>query len=126
MSIRRVTVDSPGMQRVLKVLRERGPMDEKTLAPLAYVSPRTLHNYAIQLHHGRHIYAHAWRYNRQGSQSAIWAIGPGEDAPKLPPSDKVARNRDWRQRTGYWEAKKADKRLANPDRLTAALMGIRP
>lgn len=121
-----VSVDSPAMLRILKVLSEAiEPMDGWDIAKAAFVAPNTWSNsYRHLLIHSGLIHISAWKHNTRGPFVPLYSIGAGEEAPKPEKIDQLARARNWKHRTGYNEFRKAQRRLANPGYALAALMGI--
>lgn len=130
-SIKVVSVESPGMLRVRKVIAQsREPLDGRTIAERAHVSFTTFANtYRHLLIRAGLIHIAGWRNNFRGPFVPMYAHGPLiGDPPPLPHKiDQLQRSRDWKRRTGYSEAEKAKRRLARPpDTALAALMGLTP
>ena len=72
------------------------------------------------------IHVAAWRHNTRGPFVPLYMAGPGKEAPKPEKIDQLARARKWKERTGYNEFRKAQRRLARPrDTALAALLNIK-
>ena len=130
-SIKIVSVDSPGMLRVRKVIAQsREPLDGRTIAERAHVSFTTYANtYRHLLIRAGLIHIAGWRNNVRGPFVPLYRGGPLVGDPPIEPHkrDKKAGARDWKARTGYHEAEKAKRRRARPpDTALAALMGLTP
>lgn len=126
-----VSVESPGMLRVRKVIEDaKEPIDGKTVAKLAHVSFNTFaHTYRHLLVRAGLIHIAGWRNNFRGPFVPLYLSGPLiGDPPQLPPKlDHKIAVRAWKARTGYYEAEKSKRRLARPpDTALAALMGLTP
>lgn len=123
-----VSVESPGMRRVRAVLEAAtGPMDAISISEAAHVSVNTFRNtYRRLLIRAGLIHIAGYLHGRQGRQRPTYLAGPQIGDPPIPPIlDHRAATRDWRERTGYNEARKAHRRLARPpDIALAALLGL--
>lgn len=123
-----VRIDSPSMTRIRRTLRKVGSLDERTLAALACITRRTAREYVRYLRRRRLIHIGGWVRNRNGSPSPIWTHGRGKDAPPLEKKDHLAYTREYKEKTGWYDIQKALRRanrtLARPNRITAALMGL--
>lgn len=135
MSSRVVSVESPGMRRVREVLgAATAPLDAKTIATLACVSVKTFNRTYRQLLLRAdpplmHVAAYRRREKGSGTHIPLYASGPRKcKPPKKPdPIPPVIAQRVWRNRTGYYETIKAQRRLARPpDPALAALLGLKP
>lgn len=125
-----VSTDSPGMRRVLKVIRESAkPIDGRSIAEAAHVSFNTFaHTYRHLLIRADLIHISAWRNNSRGPFVPMYSAGPALAVP-VPPQkmDHRIAARAWKEHTGYYEAEKAKRRLARPpDPVLAALLGLAP
>lgn len=124
---KRVSLDSPGMRRIRETLRyARAPLDGETIAKRAYVGVRTFTNsYQQQLLEAELIHIAGWRRNVRGPFIPLFAFGPGEPAPKPPKLTEAEVCKRWKERTGYDELRKLNRKLMRPtDALLAALMGL--
>lgn len=136
MSTRKVTVESPGMLRVRKVLADATKaLDPQTIATLACVSVKTFNRtYRQLLLRADPPLIHVAGYRRRegvfgGTHIALYANGPliGRPPEKPAPKPAIISQRAWRERTGYYESIKAKNRLAKPpDIALAALLGLTP
>lgn len=126
-SYRIVSTDSPSMQRVLRVLVAADePIDGHQIADLACIAFNTFQNgYRHLLMGESKIHIAGWRHNSRGPFVPLYRAGPGVAPPKPEKIDQLARSRNWKHRTGYNEARKAQRRLARPkDQVLAALLGL--
>lgn len=125
-----VSVESPGMRRVRAVLEAAaGPLDATSISEAAHVSVNTFSNsYRHLLIRAGLIHIAGYLHGRQGRQRPTYLSGPQIGEPPIPPKlDHKVSVRAWKERTGYYEAEKARRRLARPpDFALAALMGITP
>ena len=122
-----VSVTSPGMKRVRMVIAESPvPIDGHTIAKRAHVSFLTWANtYRHLLIRAGLVHVAGWRHNTRGPFVPLFGSGPGTQAERPEKIDSRARARDWKDRTGYNEARKAERRLRKPpDFALAALMGL--
>lgn len=123
-----VSVESPGMRRVRAVLEAATePMDAISISEAAHVSANTFRNtYRRLLIRAGLIHIAGYLHGRQGRQRPTYLAGPQIGDPPIPPIlDHRAATRDWKERTGYYEAIKARRRLARPpDMALAALLGL--
>lgn len=124
-----VSCESPGMLRVRKVIAQsRELLDGHTIAERAHVSFTTFANtYRHLLIRANLIHVAGWRNNFRGPFLPLYGHGPlVGDPPPLPQKvDLKQRAKEWKERTGYLEAKKAQRRFARPpDPILAALMGL--
>ncbi len=125
-----VSVESPGMLRVRKVINEaKEPLDGRAIAKAAHVSFTTFSaTYRHLLIRAGLIHVATWRNNWRGPFVPLYAAGPqiSEPVPIEKIDHKIA-TREWKERTGYYEAEKAKRRMAKPpDFALAALMGLTP
>lgn len=119
------------MLRVRKVLAEaKDPIDGRTIASWAHVSFRTFANtYRHLLLRAELMHIAAYRNGPSGPFVPLYLAGPLIGDPPPLPDKKPAKltAREWKERTGYYEAEKAKRRLARPpDTALAALMGLTP
>lgn len=125
-----VSVESPGMTRVRKIIDEATePMDGRSIAKAAHVSFTTFANtYRHLLVRAGLIRVVGFVHNKQGRQAPTYLSGPQIGDPPVPPIlDRKIATRAWKERTGYYEAEKAKRRMAKPpDFALAALMGLTP
>ncbi len=125
-----VRATSPAMRRVLFVFELHGPLDGREVEALAHVSFNYFQNQCRHvLEKAQAIHLVGYRHNKTGPFVPVYAPGPamGPAPAKPEPLDQLARARKWKERTGYYAAEKAKRRLANPRRIDpalAALMGI--
>lgn len=128
---KQVSFESRGMQRVLMVLtKARIPIDDETIAERACIGLRTFTGtYRHLLLRAGKMHIAAYEPNRFGPAIPMYAPGPLVGDPPAKPERKpaVIAQRDWRERTGYYESIKARNRLLKPpDPVLAALLGLRP
>jgi len=124
-----VSVESPGMRRVRRVLSEaEKPISGHEIARLAHISYLTFMNsYRHLLIQSALIHVAAWENNTRGPFVPLYAAGPlVGDPPPLPQKiDASTRSKAWKERTGYNERCKAQRRLERPpDPVLAALLGL--
>ncbi|MRR49345.1 MAG: hypothetical protein EG825_00270 [Rhodocyclaceae bacterium] len=124
----KTSADSPSMLRIVAALEKHGPMDKYGIADKAFVTALYFQNQCryILKDAGR-IHVHGWIHNISGQPRPVYAAGPGEDAPRPGNLDQLARARKWKERTGYHDLQKSNRRLA---RLSAsplcAVLGMQP
>ena len=74
------------------------------------------------------IYQSGWRHNRRGPFVPVYRYGPAPDkyyARKPEKLNQLERSRKWKEKSGYNEFRKAERRIAKPaDPVLAALMGM--
>lgn len=124
-----VSVDSPGMLRVRRVLDEATePLDGHTIAERAHVAFLTFTNtYRHLLLRANLMHISGWRRNTRGPFVPLYSKGSlvGEEPARPEKIESKVRARAWKARTGYYEAEKAKRRLAKPpDYALAALLGL--
>ncbi|MEK7093682.1 MAG: hypothetical protein AAB927_04345 [Patescibacteria group bacterium] len=124
-----VSFESRGMQRVLAVLAQAtSPVDDETIATRACVGLQTFTGtYRHLLLRAGKIHIADLQPNRVGPAKPLYAPGPlvGDPPVKPPRKPAVIAQRDWRERTAYYESIKARTRLARPpDPALAALLGL--
>ncbi len=124
-----VSFESPGMRRVLRILGEATePMDGRTIADKACIAFLTFTNtYRHLLLRANLMHISGWKHNTRGPFVPLYSKGPlVGDIPEKPKNiESKVRARAWKERTGYYEAEKAKRRLARPpDPALAALMGL--
>lgn len=116
---------SLGIRRVRAVLSEtpRSPAD---IAKAAFVSEHTFTNhYKAKLLADGDMHIGDWRWHGYG-WAPLYVAGPGEAKVKPRAGSAAAASKAWRERTGYGEFRKAQRRLAKPpDYAMAALIGIK-
>jgi len=110
---RKVSTQSQGVLRVLAVLRvAREPMHGDTIADRAYISRRTFSNsYYRVLLDAKLIHVAEWLRNVRGPYIPLYAYGKGPSVPKPQPKTNAEVSRNWKERTGYHEMRKAKTRL---------------
>lgn len=125
-----VSADSPSMRRIVAVLSSCDEaLTGREIAERAHVSFKYFQNQA------RHILIAAeaihladLRHNTRGPFVPAYRAGPepeGLIVRKPAKIDQLERARTWKVRSGYNEARKAERRLRRPpDRALAALIGI--
>lgn len=109
--------DCAGMDRIVEALTCHGAATCQELALLSGLSRHTLKNagYLQALHAQRRIFICAWRRSRHGPMQAVYALAPGNDAPKPAKLSAAEKNRQCRER----------KRVLQGDRcLLAQLHGL--
>lgn len=120
-------LDTPAMRRVLAVIEANPGLDGHAIAQRAHVSYWTFKNHCRpKLIEAKKIHISGWKTNTYSWPWPLFTIGPGKEA-KRPENAKQrhsTRMKEWRERTAYNEARKAARRLAKPDPVVAALMGI--
>ncbi len=91
---------APGMQRLLEAIRQAGPLDYREAAALAGLSPNTVKNagYLDMLVTQGKLHVSGWRRARKGPMRAVYALGPGETAPKPAPLSGAEKSRSHRWR----------------------------
>lgn len=123
-----VSTDSPGMRRVMQVIQKSAePIDGRSIAEAAHVSFKTFANtYRHLLIRAEMIHIAGWRNNWRGPFIPLYLPGPALAVAVPPPKlDHKIATRAWKERTGYYEAEKAKRRLARPpDPTLAALLGL--
>ena len=122
-----VSLDSPGMRRIREVLRfARLPMSGEEIAKRAHVGVRTFGNsYQQQLLASGLIHISGWRRSARGPYTPLFSFGPGEPAPKPQRLTDAEICKRWKEKTGYDELRKLNRKLMRPtDALLAAQMGI--
>lgn len=79
---------SVAMKRITAVLKDRGPLDAREIAAIAFVSYTTLTGggYLAELKRLGKIHVADWRKASNGSLVAVFGFGPGADAEKPAPS----------------------------------------
>lgn len=127
MKTRIVSPNSPGCQRVLAVLRAADePIDGHMIAELACVAFNTFQNtirHALMSAEPPLIHIAEWRHNTRGPFMPAYRIGPlvGR-APRKPQKiDQLERARNWKQRSGYNDLRKAQRRIARMQSAPSAL-----
>ena len=121
---RLIRTTSPSMTRMLKAL-EGTRLNIDQWAKASLVARMTAENYVKQLRFQKLIYICEYQRNRSGWPKPVYALGDHKDAPRLEKKDQLARAREWKETSGWYESEKAKRRLARPrDPVLAALMGI--
>ena len=117
---------TPAQQRVVTALAEHGAMTVKQIAGRAHVSFWTLKNHYIgALVAAGRIHQSGWHFYGFG-HVPVYSAGVGETPPRpVRHVDHSQHCKEWRERSGHTEAKKAERRLRRPpDRALAALLGL--
>lgn len=115
------------MRRIRETLRyARAPLDGETIASRAYVGVRTFTNsYQQLLIEAGLIHIAAWRRSARGPFTPLFSFGPGEQAKKPPRLTDAEVSKRWKEKTGYDELRKLNRKLMRPaDAMLAALMGL--
>lgn len=126
---KRVSLNSPSMTRIRAALaRAREPIDGKTLSARAFVGERTFSaSYQQLLISAGLMHVAEYRRNVIGPPIPLFAHGPLVGDPPVKPerfSDAEVCRR-WKEKTGYDERRKLDRKLVRPvDPILAALMGL--
>jgi hypothetical protein len=117
---------TPAMFRIVAALCDHGPMTKHEIARRAFVAAVTFKNACkpVLVANGM-IHQSGWRRYQYGFEP-VYSAGIGETPPRPDAKrDQGERCREWKQRTGYNEARKASRRLRRPqDRALAALLGM--
>ena len=123
----KVTIHSPAMKRILRVLEHCGPLNNYQISDLALVGFQTFQNtYRKILVESGLIHVGSWeRSPGSGPYRPIFHFGPGETAPQPSKKDRNLQVREWRERVGYYQTIRANNRLKSVDSTTAALLGIK-
>lgn len=126
---KRVSLDSPSMTRIRAALaKAREPIDGKTLSARAFVGERTFSaSYQQILISEGLMHVAEYRRNVRGPAVPLFFRGPqvGAAPTKPEPLPEAEVCRRWKERTGYDERRKLDRKLARPvDPIFAALMGL--
>lgn len=126
---RQVSTDSPSMRRIVRVISVAAePLDGYKIADLAHVAFNTFQNqYRHMLVAAGLVHVAGWKHNTRGPFVPLYAAGPlVGDPPALPKKiDASTRSKAWKERTGYNERYKAQRRLERPpDPVMAALLGL--
>ena len=124
-----VSTDSPGMRRIVEAVSGSvEPLDGHQIAARAHVAFNTFQNqYRHMLLSAGLIHVAGWKHNTRGPFVPVYGVGPSAKTTPVKPQkiDHRARSRNWKDRTGYNEARKAHRRLARPpDMALAALLGL--
>ena len=91
--------EAPGMQSIVAALERYGKLTYREIAQYTGLSLNTVKNsgFLAALLVQRRIHVAAWRRSAHGPMSAVYAQGPGEDAPKpqsLTGAQKCSRHRE--------------------------------
>lgn len=126
---KRVSLDSPGMLRIRKVISHaREPLDGEEIARRAHVGVRTFSaSYQQILLDEGLMHIADYRRNTRGPFIPLFAHGPlvGEPAKKPAKLTEAEICKRWKEKTGYDERRKLDRKLIRPvDPVFAALMGL--
>lgn len=127
---RPTSIDSPIMRRIVAAIATApGPVDCYWIAAHAFVGRRTfLCNYRPVLIEAGKLHIAEYRRVAIGPFRAFYLPGPAPEGfvahrPKNKP--QVEAQREWRERTAYFEKVKAERRLKRPpDPAMAALLGL--
>lgn len=117
---------SLGIRRVRAVLSETAKSPAE-IAKAAHVSEHTFANhYKEKLLADGDMHVGDWRWHGYG-WSPLYVAGPGEAKRKPRAGTAAEASKAWRERTGYAEYRKAQRRLAKPpDYAMAVLLGAKP
>jgi hypothetical protein len=122
----RQTLSRPSQIRILNVLRDAdAPLSGQQIAKLACVSFWTVKNHAVPaLTAAGLMHQSGWEKYAYGHKPT-YSAGKGKTPPRPKSHLTMAeRCREWREQSAKNQANKANRRLAKPDTITAALMGI--
>lgn len=106
-----------GMRQLLADLQERGPMTAHDLAAVTGLAIPSVIKYALRLRRRGDIHIGAWERGPTLKQRAVYALGPGKDAPRLP--------RYTQPKPEPVEEYIPVPRIPQPSQIEAALMGVR-
>lgn len=117
------------MRRIRAVISHaREPIDAEEIARRAHVGVRTFSaSYQQILIAEGMMHIAGYRRNARGPFIPLFAFGPliGEPAKKPERLTEAQICKAWKERTGYDERRKLDRKLARPvDPILAALMGL--
>ncbi|WP_213761794.1 hypothetical protein [Caballeronia sp. dw_19] len=102
----------PNEALVLQLLELR-PMDITELAVKIGVSERAARFRVNDLHAAGRIHITRWeRFSPHGAPSRMWALGPGEDAPRPKPIPRTTLQREWLKRMRREDPDKYERLLA--------------
>lgn len=126
---KRVSLDSPGMLRIRNVISHaREPLDGEEIAKRAHVGVRTFSaSYQQILLDEGLMHIADYRRNTRGPFIPLFAFGPliGKPAEKPKKLTEAEICKRWKEKTGYDELRKLNRKLVRPpDGLFAALMGL--
>lgn len=127
---RPVSIDTPIMRRIIALMAGvTQPVDDEYIAKHAFVGRRTFGcNYRTVLIAAGKIHVAEYRRVRTGPFTAFYLPGPAPEGfvPPRPENAKtVETQRAWRERSGYYEKIKAERRLRRPpEPAMAALLGL--
>lgn len=126
---KRVSLDSPGMQRIRAVLAKlRGPVDGETISKRSCVGERTFSaSYQQILIAEGLMHVADYRRNVRGPAVPLFFRGPliGAPAKKPEPLSDAEVSRRWKERAGYNELRNLNRKLVRPvDPIFAALIGL--
>lgn len=116
----------PSQIRILRVLESAdAPLSGQQIAKLACVSFWTVKNHAVSaLTAAGLMHQSDWERYAYGHKPT-YSAGRGKTPPR--PKSRLTmaeRCREWREQSAKNQSDRADRRLAKPDPITAALMGI--
>lgn len=103
-----------GVNEVLTLkLLELRPMDITELSVKLAISERAARFRVNDLHAAGRIHITRWeRFSPHGAPSRMWALGPGEDAPRPKPVPRTTLQREWLKRMRKEDPDKYERRLA--------------
>lgn len=100
---------------LLLTLRNSGPMTRIELANAMRCKPQSLCDPIRSMHLKKQIHIAGYRLHMgRGRHPAIYAAGPGEDAPR-PPANRKAANRRYYEKTVREKRGYVNRRATNPD-----------
>ncbi len=118
--------DSPALARIIAYIDTHPGSTFRDIAAGAFVSKTWVTKQLTVLRKADRIHVSGLRGTGGGSLRK-YAIGPQQKPVKPLTSDKAhqaQKRREWRLKTGLYEARKADRRLAKMDPVLSALLGI--
>ena len=118
---------TPSLSRILAYLETHPGSIFREVAAGAYVSLPWVTKQLCALRKADLIHVSGKR-STDGGAGREYSLGPQQKPVKSLTKDKqhqAKKRREWRLATGLYEARKANRRLAKPDPVMAALLGIR-
>lgn len=121
-----IRLSAPSMTRILRAIEQSDkPLMIADLVTLAHISRASAKNHAIPaLIAAGLVHQAGWQKGIHGKHLPTYAKGQGETPTRPDAPSQAVRCREWRERTAKNQFDRANRRLANPDPITAALMGI--
>lgn len=112
--------------RILAVLSASDkPLLIAEIIEVAYVSYPSAKNHAIPaLIAAGLVHQAGWQKGTHGKHLPTYAKGQGVTPPRPDGKNSAHRAREWRERTAANQFNQATRRLAKPDPITAALLGL--